>query len=154
MHSGRARQALIWTPYDWVCLIGVYFGGFPVGREGECPPQDVVYGWRTKTSNQEHSYGSIAVSRAAVSASPAKEGWVRGELSGVMTLAFEAIADSILSQPLEGGAEACEGRISAALAQAGCGRVAGCVEVGTRKRSSWCVAARCITVAEGNGRRC
>ena len=38
------------------------------------------------------------------SASPAKEGWVRGELSGVMTLAFEAIADSILSQPLEGGA--------------------------------------------------
>ena len=29
------------------------------------------------------------------SASPAKEGWVRGELSGVMTLAFEAIADSI-----------------------------------------------------------
>ena len=55
------------------------------------------------------------------SASPAKEGWVRGELSGVMTLAFEAIADSILSQPLEGGAEVCEGRISAALAQAGCG---------------------------------
>ncbi len=49
------------------------------------------------------------------SGSPAKEGWVRGELSGVMTLAFEAIADSILSQPLEGGAEACEGRISAVL---------------------------------------
>ena len=64
------------------------------------------------------------------SASPAKEGWVRGELSGVMTLAFEAIADSILSQPLEGGAEACERRISAALAQAGCGALRVALEVG------------------------
>ena len=64
------------------------------------------------------------------SGSPAKEGWVRGELSGVMTLAFEAIADSILSQPLEGGAEACEGRISAALAQAGCGALRVALEAG------------------------
>ena len=64
------------------------------------------------------------------SASPAKEAWVRGELSGVMALAFEAIAESILSQPLEDGAEACERRISAALARAGCGALRVALEAG------------------------
>ena len=45
------------------------------------------------------------------SASPANGAWVRGELSGVMAPAFEAIAESILPTPLEGGAETCERRI-------------------------------------------
>ena len=58
------------------------------------------------------------------------ESWVRGELSGVLMPAFEAIAEAILSKPLEGGAEACERRIPAALSEAGCGALRVALEAG------------------------
>ena len=43
MRSGRNRQTLTWTPYDWVCMIGVDFGEFQVGK-GESAHHKMVCG--------------------------------------------------------------------------------------------------------------
>ena len=58
------------------------------------------------------------------------EASVRRQLLEVMDTAFESIAEAVLSKPLESGAEACEQRISVALAAAGCGALRVALEAG------------------------
>lgn len=55
---------------------------------------------------------------------------VRGQLVEVLDKAVELIAEAILSKPLDSGAQACEERISAALAEAGRGVLRIALEAG------------------------
>ena len=131
MRSGRDLQALIWTPYDWICVIGGDSVDSGSGRRGVLTTRCGLW-LDNKSINQEHSHGSIAVSRAAVQPVPGEgvvgsRRVVRCDGAGLRGV---AIAESILSKPLEGGAEACERRISATLSRAGCGALRVALEAG------------------------
>ena len=58
------------------------------------------------------------------------EASVRSRLLALMDTALESIAEAILSKPRDRGAEACERRISEALAAAGCGALRVALEAG------------------------